>query len=652
MDGAREFLQSSTIHGLVYIGSELRPVRLFWICVVIAGFTGSFILINQSFSVWAVSPISTTIETMPITDIDFPNVTVCPPRNSFTSLNPDLLRSRSIDLDQERRKLLSNFALDVFYDFNFNSKYLEFIAYKGEEKYSDWYEGTSNISFPYKVGQVKRYDLRTTAASGSFSTPYFGQPFDDKTFDGKFESEIYIYGPDNLNESISLVIAIDYDISFGENILLQEAELEVENVVGGSHKKEYYKTIGNITLDRNKRHDQRKYLINVETSLSNKKVFKPKRIFLKYSRDTTAEFYSGGGRPVAGMKVSWFYSSPEKISPNSRYLEDNKHFLMVSNIIHQEGATTSLEDLVSNIISLKKQKARCTTGLDNEDLFLEKYGNVSEEPIYKNNITEESLEIAAKIYFQIVFCHDYDLASLNFYQNLFENFPLETVLKTLARILLVAKEKNLSEHYEIAKALFDRTTTTMNLQYRDIAVMTTETAELDLFPDLKNLQPNPDMIQGLLEIEKLISQPPHISPSSGLSSFIPFCSFGGFTDSSGVKNSGDFPVCGLFTERTVKEQVCYEADLNQFKELLDRGDWEDAMQDGLSMVIDTNDEYDVKNILEKQSLVRKDQTEIFPIYKQSKNLNSFRMMLNTISKSYNNYNCDKVDIICHRGRAS
>ena len=78
----------------------------------------------------------------------------------------------------------------------------------------------------------------------------------------------------------------------------------------------------------------------------------------------------------------------------------------------------------------------------------------------------------------------------------------------------------------------------------------------------------------------------------------------------------------------MRGQLCYEADLNQFRDLLN---WRDAVQEGLSLVIDTNDEYDVKNILEKQSVARNDQLEIFPIYKQSRNFKSFKMFLQTIS---------------------
>ena len=104
MDGVREFLESSTIHGFTYLAKSSRLVRIFWVGVVFTGFSVAGVLIQQAFSSWFSSPISTTIETLPISDLDFPNVTVCPPRNSFTTLIPDLLRARNINLEVEKRK--------------------------------------------------------------------------------------------------------------------------------------------------------------------------------------------------------------------------------------------------------------------------------------------------------------------------------------------------------------------------------------------------------------------------------------------------------------------------------------------------------------------------------------------------------------------
>ena len=99
-------------------------VRLFWIFVIFTGFTGAGVLIHQSFNSWSNSPISTTIETLPITDLDFPNVTVCPPRDSFTSLNPDLVMSGQLEFDDKKRKELSDYVSEAAFVANNYAQYL------------------------------------------------------------------------------------------------------------------------------------------------------------------------------------------------------------------------------------------------------------------------------------------------------------------------------------------------------------------------------------------------------------------------------------------------------------------------------------------------------------------------------------------------
>ena len=63
MENIKLFLESSTIHGLTFISSTKGQIRFFWIMVVIAGFTGAGIMINQSFNTWNESPVKTTIDT-------------------------------------------------------------------------------------------------------------------------------------------------------------------------------------------------------------------------------------------------------------------------------------------------------------------------------------------------------------------------------------------------------------------------------------------------------------------------------------------------------------------------------------------------------------------------------------------------------------
>ena len=83
-----EFLESSTIHGLVHISSaKYRIVRAAWVAIVIACFAIAVSMIISSEKEWQESPVSTTITTHPITELQFPAVTVCPPRGSNTAVN-------------------------------------------------------------------------------------------------------------------------------------------------------------------------------------------------------------------------------------------------------------------------------------------------------------------------------------------------------------------------------------------------------------------------------------------------------------------------------------------------------------------------------------------------------------------------------------
>ena len=98
MEGVNTFLESSTIHGLTYISTTRKYVRLFWSLVVVTGFLVASLLIKESFDSWSESPVKTTVETLPISDIKFPKVTVCPPKNTFTDLNYDLMMTENITL--------------------------------------------------------------------------------------------------------------------------------------------------------------------------------------------------------------------------------------------------------------------------------------------------------------------------------------------------------------------------------------------------------------------------------------------------------------------------------------------------------------------------------------------------------------------------
>ena len=88
------------------------------------------------------------------------------------------------------------------------------------------------------------------------------------------------------------------------------------------------------------------------------------------------------------------------------------------------------------------------------------------------------------------------------------------------------------------------------------------------------------------------------------------------------------PVCSAFTRKIVNNQLCYEVDLNRFR---DQVDWKESLQSGLSLVIDTNDEYDVKKLLTEDGNIKtvKDKLDT---YQDRQLQGKFSIFLKTISK--------------------
>ena len=110
-----DFLESSTIHGLVHISTaKSRAARAAWVAVVVACFSIAIAMIYSSYNEWQESPVSTTITTHPITELEFPTVTVCPPRRSNTAINHVLQKVKNVNYTNEERRELLSMAKEIF----------------------------------------------------------------------------------------------------------------------------------------------------------------------------------------------------------------------------------------------------------------------------------------------------------------------------------------------------------------------------------------------------------------------------------------------------------------------------------------------------------------------------------------------------------
>ena len=99
-----------------------------------------------------------------------------------------------------------------------------------------------------------------------------------------------------------------------------------------------------------------------------------------------------------------------------------------------------------------------------------------------------------------------------------------------------------------------------------------------------------------LHISKLSNHPPHIlnindgkvSPSS----FIPFCSFAGNWNLTGqYTDMFSIPVCNIFKETLVDGQLCYKADVDKFREEVDK---RKIATEGFVFILDHNENRNVE----------------------------------------------------------
>ena len=116
----------------------------------------------------------------------------------------------------------------------------------------------------------------------------------------------------------------------------------------------------------------------------------------------------------------------------------------------------------------------------------------------------------------------------------------------------------------------------------------------------------------------------------------------------------EVPVCSLFREKIVSGQVCYEANLNQFRSKVD---WGRSLKAGLSFVVDTSEEYQVKNIFRKKESGKVTTSGVFDAYTNSEDDRSFTVMLSTISEllktvntNYHHFSRPSPDSSLRRGR--
>ena len=426
MDVLTNYMENSSIHGVGFISKTKAFRRAFWLFVVLTGFTGAFIIIFYNFQNWAETPVITTMETLPISELMFPKVTICPPPNTYTNLNYDLMKSgnRTMkdqvknepatpkDTDAEVHTKIDGMITDLLGRI-VDSEYEQALKLYFEEgnKYRNWYHGYSQ-ELETKWGWFGNATVQlifSSAASGSINTPGFGRPFDIS----------YFINPKTLHK---YKIILDFS-----GISKKEVELHVNiNIALYRKEKVTYEICGDKRARPLLESGEISFIIQCQEGSGNKCVRKYNE---EICNKSTVEFtlnrryYNQGEVNVAmlknmtGMNITWNYSHNLSSYEQATFVDQNKKFTQLANMYNKYGSkvdiweeikqfkVNSLKDFLDRNKDKKIEKLtdEFEDAIDGDRFLIDMKAKLEKIDIdHVSIITDEKIDTAGKMYTSLV----------------------------------------------------------------------------------------------------------------------------------------------------------------------------------------------------------------------------------------------------------
>ena len=179
--------------------------------IVICGFLVAGFLIKDSYSNWIASPIYTTIMTQPIDDLDFPTVTVCPPKDSYTALNYDLMKADNNSLTEGDREQLKDAVFKNIIQPSHANYIKTLLATANPENLRIMYEGFQSTPKP---AEVTGFEVKMWNNSGTQKTPWFGEKYREEYYKEDKYHRVVLELPNNIDRMVgsgSLEIQLEVD---------------------------------------------------------------------------------------------------------------------------------------------------------------------------------------------------------------------------------------------------------------------------------------------------------------------------------------------------------------------------------------------------------------------------------------------------------
>ena len=186
-------------------------MKILWFCLVCLGFVGAGILIAKSYKEWQENPIATSITTHPIDDLEFPNVTICPPKDSNTALYHDLVKAGNGTLSDENKQKLRHAAYDIFVRKPHEEYVNKMLATLQMGNIDEMLQGFHSRPIPHNNAEnglkIKMWNL-----NGTITTPWFGGDYVEEYYKENREFLMVLELPENIKDQVgsgSLIIDLE-----------------------------------------------------------------------------------------------------------------------------------------------------------------------------------------------------------------------------------------------------------------------------------------------------------------------------------------------------------------------------------------------------------------------------------------------------------
>ena len=195
------------------ISTQSKSVKVLWLLITCLGFIGAGFLIAKSYNEWQKNPIATSITTKPISDLEFPVVTVCPPKDSNTALYHDLVKAGNSTLTEKDRQSLKSAAFDIFMEKSHKDyvKSMLTTSYMGE--IDQFLQGFYSLPMPYPSDKGLLI-IRMWNLNGTIQTPWFGEDYEEEYYKEDREFLVVLELPKNIQDlvgSSSLTVELEVD---------------------------------------------------------------------------------------------------------------------------------------------------------------------------------------------------------------------------------------------------------------------------------------------------------------------------------------------------------------------------------------------------------------------------------------------------------